>query len=59
MLKAVPIMTDLRQALDANMALTLDGRHMVCGESCQVSIFQDSVPLGIDATSLGNWIPTF
>lgn len=33
LLKAVPIMTDLRQALDANMALTLDGRHMVCGES--------------------------
>jgi len=58
LLKAVPIMTDLRQALDANMALTLDGRHMVCGESCRVSIFYDSVLLGCDDTSLGNWFPT-
>lgn len=33
LLKAVPIITDLRQALDANIALTLDGLHVVCGAS--------------------------
>lgn len=27
MLRAVPIMTDLRQAREANMSLTLDGRQ--------------------------------
>lgn len=37
--KAVPIITDLRQAREANMARTLEGLHMVpSGASCNIKI---------------------
>uniref|UniRef100_A0A0K8RCW5 Putative mismatch repair endonuclease pms2 n=1 Tax=Ixodes ricinus TaxID=34613 RepID=A0A0K8RCW5_IXORI len=34
----MPTMTDLRQALDANIWRTLDGRHTVCGLSLSMKM---------------------
>ena len=38
-LRALPIITDFRQALEANMALMREGRHIVpSGASCSIKI---------------------
>eukprot|EP00041_Stephanoeca_diplocostata_P037550 m.1424376 g.1424376 ORF g.1424376 m.1424376 type:complete len:119 (-) comp25061_c0_seq19:2605-2961(-) len=36
--KAVPIITEVRQARDANMARTRDGRHILCGSSVSMKM---------------------
>jgi hypothetical protein len=40
--RALPIMTDLRQARDANIALTRDKRHVSCGFSFNLPINSDT-----------------